>query len=171
MSFLLQVALRLVTHVTARVDVIRSPSQMSAPDDSNPDAYLRAIYVFICRKMSCLRLHGRGAVKAFRIQLPEANPYHSKDRAEKPGETNIETAALHSQKIEVSERPFKAWELICEEEPDDEAPEHVIPDTSSLPPSGDEPADREANDSQVPVDPAFLAFQARLARSPSQILR
>lgn len=142
---------------------------MSAPDDSNPDAFLRAIYVFVCRKMSCHRLHGRGALKAFRIQLPEQNPHYGD--AAQSGTADVNGASDALQKVEISGRPFTAWELICEEEPEDHLPQVSAPTDTSSQEAVTEPADRDAKDSKVPVDPAFLHFQSRLARSPTQVLR
>lgn len=78
---------------------------MNAPNDENPDAYLRTIYIFVCRRMTCIRLHSPGALKAFRTQLSEQEAILSEATA---GSMNSEPGLAG---------PFNEWELFCDEEP------------------------------------------------------
>ncbi|MBW0487096.1 hypothetical protein O181_026811 [Austropuccinia psidii MF-1] len=135
--------------------------QMNAPEDSNPDAYFRTIYIFVCRKFSCLKLHGPGALKAFRVQYPETY---------EPPWQNINTQLDN----ELSFLPtYREWEIICEEEPFDiniaKSPELISMkklDSTSL-----QDEDAKTKGTKVHVDEAFLTFQSRIARAPDQILR
>ncbi|KAG0143153.1 hypothetical protein CROQUDRAFT_661647 [Cronartium quercuum f. sp. fusiforme G11] len=131
--------------------------QMNAPDDENPEAYLRTIYVFVCRKMSCIRLHSPGSLKAFRIQISESEL------------SSLNESANNEPPLA---KPFKEWEIVCDEEPEDT----IVHLKSSIPPcidmgsKGNE-EDAKMRDTRAPVDDTFLRFQSRLARAPDQILR
>ncbi|KAH9821319.1 programmed cell death protein 2 [Melampsora americana] len=142
--------------------------QMNAPDDENPDAYLRTIYVFICRKMRCIGMNGSGGLKAFRFQLSEAE---SKDLLNDE-ETEESEEGLDLGKV------FNEWELVCEQEEMEESKTEGLKgfdDPSDLTRTEIEgetdEEDARMKETKASVDLTFLKFQSRLSRAPDQVLR
>lgn len=136
--------------------------QMNAPDDENPNAYLRTIYIFICRKMKCIEINKSGGLKAFRYQLSEEELNLMSEQEEGSGHELV------------LDKAFNEWELVCDEEPEDTIAEGVKQpaiSTSNEPESKTDEEDAKMKDTKAPVDLAFLKFQSRLSRAPDQILR
>ncbi|KAI9207245.1 programmed cell death protein 2 [Polychytrium aggregatum] len=50
--------------------------QMYTPEDNSVDAFHRVVYVFCCKNGSCHKTSWKKAIKVFRSQLPEDNPYY-----------------------------------------------------------------------------------------------
>ncbi|EGG03191.1 uncharacterized protein MELLADRAFT_90379 [Melampsora larici-populina 98AG31] len=138
--------------------------QMNAPDDENPNAYLRTIYIFICRKMKCIETNRSGGLKVFRFQVSEEESDLISSEEEEEGKHD----GL------VLDKEFREWELVCDEEPEDTIVEGLkqsaISTCNELESKTDE-EDAKMKDTKAPVDLTFLKFQSRLSRAPDQILR
>jgi len=148
--------------------------QLNAPDDSDPEAYFRTLYVFICPRFSCLRQSlGSGTtsasvVKVFRTQLPQSSPA-----------ANVVPRRPNHQGRDVGS--FREWEIVCDEEPADSlAGKFGNLALADLPTfelgsqkkgARDQDQDAKVKETKALVDDAFLLFQARIARAPDQILR
>ncbi|KNZ49774.1 hypothetical protein VP01_479g4 [Puccinia sorghi] len=148
--------------------------QLNAPDDSDPEAYFRTLYVFICPRFSCLRRSlGSGTtsasvVKVFRTQLPQSSPA-----------ATVVTRRPNHQGRDVES--FREWEIVCDEEPADTlAGKFANLGMTDLPTfelgsqkkgAKDQDQDAKVKETKALVDEAFLLFQARIARAPDQILR
>ncbi|KAI8450110.1 programmed cell death protein 2 [Phakopsora pachyrhizi] len=166
-----------VTKMTGKV----GGQPMNAPDDLNPEAYYRSIYVFICRKMSCIRLNGLESIKAFRIQFSEDH-YNSAvsnniNRHQLSGDQNKGDLKKGGGDEVLLGPTFKEWELRCDEEPDEAEDPQTLDYLSSFEGFKDgsmkvkNDQDSKVQDTRVPVDEAFLKFQSRVSRAPTQVLR
>lgn len=147
--------------------------QLNAPDDSNPDAYFRTIYVFICEKLNCLKKHSSnpeaGSIKVFRTQL-------SQSQLPDPATTRPLTTSQGLDHRVQPNQTFPEWEIVCDEEPPSIhlSPGEYLGKDHNLkvdPKKIAKDQDAKVQDTKASVDQAFLSFQARISRAPKQILR
>ncbi|EFP83047.2 uncharacterized protein PGTG_10015 [Puccinia graminis f. sp. tritici CRL 75-36-700-3] len=171
--------------------------QLNAPDDSNPAAYFRTLYVFICPRFSCLKrslnsptLTSTSVVKVFRIQLPQLNPSISPKLNNNKKKKKKNTKARPPVPGVSDRTSFREWEIVCDLEPADlsvagqleslglkdqqknfELDSKKQPKTTGIGSKGQEDQDASFKETKALVDDGFLNFQARISRAPTQVLR
>ncbi|KAA1104415.1 hypothetical protein PGT21_022675 [Puccinia graminis f. sp. tritici] len=171
--------------------------QLNAPDDSNPAAYFRTLYVFICPRFSCLKrslnsptLTSTSVVKVFRIQLPQLNPSISPKLNNNKRKKKKNNKARPPVPGVPDRTSFREWEIVCDLEPADlsvagqleslglkdqqknfELDSKKQQKTTGIGSKGQEDQDASFKETKALVDDGFLNFQARISRAPTQVLR
>ncbi|OAV95855.1 hypothetical protein PTTG_04903 [Puccinia triticina 1-1 BBBD Race 1] len=159
--------------------------QLNAPDDAVPEAYFRTLYVFICPRFACLkrsldspsgsRSGSTSVVKVFRTQRPQSAPIPASSRTHK----------ANNKPKGVDRALFREWEIVCDEEPADTIAGQLESlgfnnqqkfeiDSKKKPQqkkAGVLDPDEAVKETKALVDDAFLHFQSRISRAPTQILR